>query len=193
VRRWAVVVWAKVATVAGIGEIVRGEREGGKGEVGGSTIIRLENVETESRRKIPMKRNLGVRASHDPRHSWIFVAVLGLVALAYVGIVITNYLGERRERMIRSWPTTRGVPVTTRVVRETATRTFPYAAYGGECSVKYTVDGKDRFLWVGTGYMDPDPGVMADKMQECPIPRYVVHYNPKEPADAVAERFEAAR
>ena len=136
-----------------------------------------------------MKRNRLDRASYDPRHSWIFVAVLALVALGMVGIGVSDYLGHRRERLIRTWPTTKGLPVTTRVVKETATRKFPYSLYGGECSVQYTVEGKDYFLWVRTGYMDPDPGVMADRMSVCPISHNIVRYNPRDPADAVAERF----
>lgn len=111
--------------------------------------------------------------TNDPRHSWVFIGVIAIVALSFVGIGVFGYLGERRGRMSRSWPSTKGVSVSTRVVREWASRNFPYSLYGGECSVKYTVDGKVYFLWVGSGSVDPSPRVMAERMQECPTPHYV--------------------
>lgn len=77
--------------------------------------------------------------TNDPRWSWIFISVMGFVALCYVVLVATPYLSERRRRIEEGWPQTTGIPIGTRVVEEPATRTFRYRAYVGECSVTYSV------------------------------------------------------
>jgi hypothetical protein len=60
--------------------------------------------------------------------------------------------------------------------------------YVGECSVEYTVGSKRYAVWVGAGYLDPDPKFVSDKMEECPVSHWVVHYNPSDPADGYASR-----
>jgi hypothetical protein len=64
--------------------------------------------------------------------------------------------------------------------------------YVGQCLVEYTVHGKRYSLWAASGYLDRDRNFIADKMRECPVPLYFVHYNPKNPADALAIRADVA-
>lgn len=129
--------------------------------------------------------------TNDPRWSWVFISVMGFAALYYVVLVATPYMSERRRRIEQGWPQTRGIPIGTRVVQEAATRKFPYRAYVGECSVTYSVAGKQYTIWTGAGYTDSDRVALAGKMTECPITHFVVRYNPKDPSEAVAKRWDS--
>ena len=64
------------------------------------------------------------------------------------------------------------------------------ALYVGECSVEYIVAGKRYTVWAASGYFDPNPTWMADRMRTCPVSHYAVHYNPDDPSDAFAERLD---
>lgn len=77
-----------------------------------------------------------------------------------------------------------------RLIEEFPTRGFPRAIFEGECSVQYIVDGRRYTLWAASGYLDPDARWVADKVRDCPVARYSVHYNPQDPSDASAERVE---
>jgi hypothetical protein len=127
--------------------------------------------------------------TYDPRWSWVFISAMGLVALCYVVLMAIPYLSERRRRIEESWPQTEGIPTGTRVVQEPATRTFRYRAYVGECSVMYTVAGKQYTIWTRSGYMHSDQNALASKMTVCPVSHFVVNYNPKDPSEAVTKRW----
>ncbi|HST13001.1 MAG TPA: hypothetical protein VLL05_21660 [Terriglobales bacterium] len=38
--------------------------------------------------------------------------------------------------------------------------------------------------------MDSDQIALASKMTVCPVSQYVVHYNPKDPSEAVVKRWD---
>jgi hypothetical protein len=58
--------------------------------------------------------------------------------------------------------------------------------YVGQCLVEYTVAGRRYTVLAGGGYMDPERKFVAERMVECPVSHYSVHYNPEDPADADA-------
>jgi hypothetical protein len=126
----------------------------------------------------------------DPLSSWMSISVFGLTALCLVAVMGSVYLGERHRRVRRNWSEVRGSPTTTRTVKNPPTERFPITMYGGECSVEYTVAGKHYSIWAASGYFDPDPKFIGDRMQVCPVSRYAVHYNPQDPSDAFAERVD---
>jgi hypothetical protein len=127
-----------------------------------------------------MQKRHGPEPAYDPKGSWMYISVIGVVALVMVAVVITPYFRERSERKRASWPQTKGTPTGTRIIKEPPTPRFPIAIYIGQCSVDYTVAGKGYSLWAGAGYVDRDSKWIADRMQECPIAHYVVHYNPRD-------------
>ncbi len=61
--------------------------------------------------------------------------------------------------------------------------------YKGEYHLRYSVESHDYYLWVGAGWMDQDRQFVADKVvaYEVSPRRYVVRYNPRNPAEAVAQ------
>jgi hypothetical protein len=112
-------------------------------------------------------------------------AVLGLLVLVAVG---AGYWRDSQDRLHDAWPQVPGRPIGTRIVKESPTPRFRVTMYVGECSVEYTVGSKRYAVWVGAGYLDPDPKLVSDKMEECPVSHWVVHYNPSDPADGYASR-----
>jgi len=62
--------------------------------------------------------------------------------------------------------------------------------YVGECSIEYVVDGKRYSVWAKSGYLDPDPQFVSDRMDKCPATEFAVYYNPKDPSDAQVERLD---
>ncbi len=122
----------------------------------------------------------------------MFMLVIGIMTLGMVASVISPYFIERGERKRASWPQTRGKPTRTRVVTDGPTPRFPVTMYIGQCSVEYTVAGKQYSLWAGAGYLDKDSKWIADKMREYPVSSYVVRYNPQDPSDASAERLDGS-
>jgi hypothetical protein len=118
------------------------------------------------------------------------ISVFGLIVLGLVAVMASVYLGERHRRLRENWPEVRGRPTNTRTVKNPPTRQFPITTYVGECFVEYTVAGKHYSIWAASGYLDPDPTFIADRMQVCPVSRYAVHYNPQDPSDAFAERVD---
>ena len=126
----------------------------------------------------------------DPQDSWLFISLFGVMALGIIAMMIAPNFAERTERKRASWPRTNGEPTGARVVTEAPTERFPVTMYVGQCSVGYTVAGRRYSIWAASGYLDPDVKWMADRMHECPVSQFVVHYNPQNPADATAERID---
>lgn len=85
-----------------------------------------------------------------------------------------------------NWPAIAGTATRTRVVKETSNR-MPYIMFRGECLVEYSVRGKFFSLWTPAGPTDPDENWVRDRMEVCPVARFVVQYNPKNPAHAIAK------
>jgi hypothetical protein len=114
------------------------------------------------------------------------MAVLSAVVLGALLYALAE--GGKQERPSEGWPETVGIARSTRVTRHPPLENFPITMYIGECQVEYFVDGKRYSLWASSGYEDPDPKFIADRMVECPASRYWVQYNPANPSEASAER-----
>lgn len=98
------------------------------------------------------------------------------------------YQHTRYEHSRSKWPEVSGAPTGTRVVQEPANRSFSLPMYRGECRVKYLAQGKEYTIWAASGFLSSDAKFIADRMEECPTSNFLVHYNPENPQDAVAER-----
>jgi hypothetical protein len=130
------------------------------------------------------------KKTFDPLSSWLVISFFGLIVVCVVAAMSVAYFGRRGQRLRENWPSANGSPTGTRIVREPPTERFPITMYVGECSVEYTVADKQYSVWVASGYLDQDPKFIADKMQECPVSRYAIHYNPQNPADSFGERLD---
>jgi hypothetical protein len=137
-------------------------------------------------------RNKPRQTYNDPLSSWQAIAVFGLMALVAVGAMSAPYLAERRRRKRDEWPQVRGTPTGTRTVKEPPKILFYMTIYSGECSVEYTV--AETVLCLGSIRLSrPQSKWVSDHMQQCPVSRYVVHYNPEDPSDAFGERQNGPR
>ena len=116
--------------------------------------------------------------------------MFGLIVLCMVAAMSAPYLAERRRKIRENLPRVNGKAVSTRVVKDPPTQRFTITMYVGECSVEYIVGGKKYALWARSGYLDPDLKFISDKMQECPVSRYVVQYNPQNASEAFAEQLD---
>jgi hypothetical protein len=139
-----------------------------------------------------MKGSHDSKPRYDARGSWLFITVFGVFALGIVGSMVSPYLADRNERKRANWPQVEGRPVGTRVIKDPPTPRFPTTLYVGECSVEYIVAGRRYTIWAGSGYLDPDLNWITDKLRDCPVPRYAVHYNPRDPSDASAKRWDSS-
>jgi hypothetical protein len=131
----------------------------------------------------------------NPDHSsemagwtWGHVAVVGFLALLIVGTVVINRVANLRQEEREQWPTTTGVPIDTRVEEIPPSRSFIRPFYAGQCLVQYTVAGRRYSVWAGSGYMDIDRKFVEERVTNCPVDHYFVHYNPKQPAESYANR-----
>lgn len=115
--------------------------------------------------------------------------LLGAVAFGIAALFV--YLGFSSRTS--TWPETNCNVMGKRVVRADAP-IGPYRSivvlYRGEYHLRYTVDSRDYFLWVSSGWVDKDPQFVQDKMSsdEQAGCRYQIRYNPSNPAEAVASR-----
>ena len=123
--------------------------------------------------------------TYDALQSWMFISVIGFMVLGLLASVVTSRFAERRRQIRADWPEVRGTPIDTRIVLESR-RNGPFQMYVGQCLVEYTVAGRRYTVWAGGGYMDPERKFVAERMVECPVSHYSVHYNPEDPADADA-------
>jgi len=137
-----------------------------------------------------MNVSLSSKPKYDPQGSWLFISVLAVFALGIIGSAVSSYLAKKGEQRRANWPQTAGTPIGTRVIQEPPTPRFPKAIYVGQCSVEYVVHGKRYAVWAASGYLDPDAAWVADRVRDCPVSRYAVHYNPQDPSDASAERLD---
>jgi hypothetical protein len=120
--------------------------------------------------------------------SWFHVFVLGTLVLLVLAKFPVEYIQNLRQRQREQWPTTAGFPTETRVVEMPPSRSFIQTLYVGECLVRYSVAGQSYSAWVGSGYMDTDRTFVESRLVRCPIDRYLVHYNSKNPSDSFVTR-----
>jgi hypothetical protein len=128
------------------------------------------------------------RPVDNPIVGWRSLAVFAIVVLCLVAVFGGQYWQERHQRLRETWPAVKGIPTGTRVVKEPPTQRFPITMYVGQCSVEYFVQGKRYSVWAASGYLDPDPKFVSDRMGDCPASDYVVRYNPHNPSEAYGER-----
>jgi hypothetical protein len=112
------------------------------------------------------------------------------MALGMLLSFISPYFVEKRRRVQEDWPQTTGTPIDTRIVEEPPQPRFTIRLYVGQCLVEYSVAGKHYTVWAGAGYLDRDRSFVADRVKVCPISQYVVHYNPRDPSEASAKRWD---
>ncbi len=129
------------------------------------------------------------KSKHDPRGSWLFILVVGVIALGVIGSAFSSYFVQKIEQRRGNWPQTAGKPIQTRVIQEPPTLKFPKALYVGQCMVEYVVEGKRYAVWTASEFRSADASWVTDKVLECPASRYVVRYNPNNPSDATAEQL----
>lgn len=115
------------------------------------------------------------------------VPVIGLFALAIVGVFAVDMWQNRSQRIRDHWPQVLGRATTSRVVKEPPTEAFHTTMYVGQCSVEYIVEGKTYSLWAGSGYLDPDPTFMSERLDDCIGWKYIIRYNPRNPNEAYAQ------
>lgn len=120
------------------------------------------------------------------------VIALGAIGFLFAGaFVIAPYWDARQTHIRAGWPVVSGKAFSTRVVKKApSSMYFPYTMYRGECQVQYRVAGKQYAVWTSSGYSDPDPHFISDKVESCLNTPYVVHYNPENPAEAFPDRVE---
>jgi hypothetical protein len=128
--------------------------------------------------------------TYDSLYSWKLISVMGLMAGAMLVSFISPYFLEKRRRVQEDWPQSPGTSIDTRIVEEPPQPRFPIRLYVGQCLVEYSVSGKRYTVWAGAGYLDRDRAFVADRITVCPISRFVVHYNPRDPSEAFARRWD---
>jgi hypothetical protein len=133
--------------------------------------VKLEVKETDARRP----------------YGWRSRAIFALLAL---GILLAFAASIWRSNRQATWPEVKGRPTATRIVRWAGSPYFPHTMYAGQCSIDYVVQGKHYSTWANSEYMDQDARFISDRMNTCPSTHFAVHYNPKDPSDAVAERLD---
>lgn len=109
------------------------------------------------------------------------------IVLALVGFIVWRTIATSTIR----WPQIGAEIVGSRVIRGDVPLGSERVAvmYKGEYHLRYSVESHDYYLWVGAGWMDQDRQFVADKVvaYEVSPRRYVVRYNPRNPAEAVAQ------
>jgi hypothetical protein len=128
------------------------------------------------------------RSSEMAGWTWGHIAVFGFLALLILGTVAIDWVDNLHQREREQWPTTTGVPIDTRVEELPPSRSFIRPFYVGQCLVQYTVAGRRYLIWAGSGYMDADRRFVEERVINCPVDHYLVHYNPKQAADSYASR-----
>ncbi len=123
----------------------------------------------------------------NPLYSWISVAVFGVMVVGLVASFWASHRGQRVAeedmRKWKSWPSTQGRPIATRVVEKVEIHQHGvvpvFRWYFGECQLEYSVAGKEYSVW-GDADEDSDRMALLRRMRVCPF-SYDVHYDPKQP------------
>ena len=112
--------------------------------------------------------------------------MLAIVLAGVIGLGIYLALAGRTA----SWPSVPCSVVNSRVVRADV----PVAGfrvvivYKGQFQLRYVVADREYFIWTDTAWVDNDPAFIEGKVashreDQC---EYLIRYNPKNPAEAVA-------
>jgi hypothetical protein len=124
-----------------------------------------------------------------PKRRYLRHLILWGGIIAVVGFVVWRTIAT----WTTSWPQTDSEIVGSRVVRADVpigSYRSVVILYRGEYHLRYSVNSKDYFLWTKSMWMDQDPRFVAEKMKsyEGQQSRYLIRYNPRNPAEAVAQR-----
>jgi len=108
--------------------------------------------------------------------------------LLSAALMVGAYLIQRGRT--DSWPETDCKVAGTRVVRsDVADSRRDIVKYRGEYQLRYIVGAHEYYVWVTSGWTDPDRQFVQDKVDartdRCDS---LVRYNPRDPSDAVALR-----
>jgi len=117
------------------------------------------------------------------------VRQLILLTLLVAAVALLAYLAIAGRTS--SWPETSCSIANSRVVRaDRAIGSYRSVVvlYRGELQLRYTVRGREYFIWADSGWVDQDQGFVEDKMASAIEGRceYNIRYNPRNPAEAVA-------
>jgi len=87
-----------------------------------------------------------------------------------------------------AWPETSCTVAGTRVVRADIADSFrTIVMYRGEYRLRYTVGGREYYVWANSGWSDVDKQFVQDKVDSrvdhCD---FLIRYNPTRPPDAIA-------
>lgn len=116
---------------------------------------------------------------------WRWGITIVLLSAALVSVVYLNHAGNTD-----SWPGTSCTVAGTRVVRADVADSFRVIVmYRGEYRLRYTVRGREYYIWANSGWADVDKQFVQDRVDartdHCD---FLVRYNPTHPSDAVAVR-----
>lgn len=89
-----------------------------------------------------------------------------------------------------SWQEASCTVAGSRVVRTVVAESFrAIVMYRGEYHLRYTVEGREYYVWANSGWSDVDRQFVQDKVDsradKCD---FLIRYNPAHPSDSVAER-----
>ena len=114
------------------------------------------------------------------RYKWCTSFTLICVVLGAGAYVI--HLGSTE-----GWPETGCTIAGSRVVRDVAApvRSHVVVLYIGEYQLRYTVRGKDYYIWASAGWSDPEKQFVEAKMDYLPDHcNFRIRYNPVRPSEA---------
>jgi hypothetical protein len=132
---------------------------------------------------VPFRLDAPLKTSHK-RRSQILGGTVLAVALVLVGAFVLH------SGSTRLWPEAHCVVAGSRVIRADVADSFrAIVLYKGEYQLRYSVDGRDYYVWVSSGWADPDKEFVRSKVDYLPETcDFRVRYNPLHPSDAIAIR-----
>jgi hypothetical protein len=106
-------------------------------------------------------------------------------ALLVTGAAYLIHLGSTEK-----WPETDCAFAGSRIVRDVVSpepvRSHVMVLYKGEYRLRYTVRGQDYFVWVSSGWADPEKQFVETKMEYLPEHcDFRIRYNPTRPSEAL--------
>src|SRR5438128_1709899 len=120
------------------------------------------------------------------------LVVFALVALVVAGVALLRFAFTVDPSRIpggvpSSWPTTEGVTSSVRVVHSESrgVADTPLILFVGQYGVNYRVSEKEHWIWMDTGFFDPNEDWTWRKVRSLRLgDKYTVRYNPSNPSEA---------
>ncbi len=129
-----------------------------------------------------------LRANSTSWKTSFAVSVVLAVVILLVGSSTWKCM-KRQPKYYSGWPETRECRIVgARAVRETVSPRGPYF-YRGEYQLEYFVNGSRYTVQAPSPFIDTDEVVVLQGLKELPNTcEYLIHYNPKNPRQAHAEK-----